>query len=111
MSYQLRESANAIADVDGRAVAQLQPLRAFERWKIIKITVQSTSAPSVPECRIYFGAESESNFIEGTYSGNNDSTDVTLELENGERLIAVWSGAEPDSSCTLTLKGTSHRGI
>lgn len=102
---ELRESATATADANGRAVATVQPLRAFESWTITGITVQSTSSTKVPTAKVYRGAEAPSSIVDGTFTGTLDHTNDTVELSNGERLICVWENADAGASCTMTVKG------
>lgn len=109
MAYELRESGNASANVDGKAMVTLQPLRAFEHWHVTRITVQSTSQTLVPTCRVYRGSESESNFIGGTYTGTLDSSDESLDIANGEALLFVWEGADVGANCIATVIGKSRR--
>lgn len=117
-SAPLTESARATVDATGRATATLQPLRSFERWKIRKYTVSSTSTVLVPAARIYRGSVTASNLLEGTYVGTLDSSDVDLSLETGEALIAVWEGKQPGQSgadigavCTFTVQGERLNGV
>lgn len=100
----LEESASGIADANGRAVARLQPLRAFEAWRVNNMTVQSTST-LVPEARVYRGSENPSTLQDGTYSGNFDVSTVDMTIPNGVALICVWSGCTPGATCTLTISG------
>lgn len=105
----LFESANAVADANGRAVASLQPLRSFELWKIKRMTVQSTSTTLVPTCKIYRGAETASALVDGTHTGTLDHSDTDMQLRNGEALLAVWEGGDVGSTCTITIEGDSLR--
>lgn len=109
MANELFESADGTADANGRAEATLQPLRAFETWKVKRLTVQSTSSTLVPTCRVYRGAVSPSRLIDGTYTGTLDHTDTDISMHNGERLIAVWEGADVASVCTLSIEGDIQR--
>jgi hypothetical protein len=93
-------------------------MRAFERWDITRVTVACTSVALVPTCRVYRSSEAPSNLIEGTFSGNQDSSDTAFTLENGEVLIAVWegkvvgtAGADVGSVCTLTIEGKATRAV
>lgn len=109
MPNELFQSADGTADANGRAVATLQPLRAFENWRVRRMTVQSTSSTLVPTCKIYRGAESPSRLVDGTYTGTLDHTDTDLPLHNGESLIAVWEGGDVGSICTLSIEGDISR--
>lgn len=105
MADELHVSADGTADANGRAEATLQPLRAFERWRVRRMTVQSTSSTLVPTCKVYRGAVSPSRLIDGTYTGTLDHTDTDIAMQNGERLIAVWEGADVGAVCTLSIEG------
>lgn len=109
--FPLYESATAIADANGRAVAQIQPMKAFERWRITRTGVQSTSTTKVPTARLYRGSETPSTFMEGSQSGNLDSTDTGYELRTGERILCVWSNNDVSAACTLTIEGSKTRDV
>jgi hypothetical protein len=117
-STPLRESQSAVVGVSGRALAIVQPMRAFERWDITRVTVACTSTTLVPTCRVYRSSEAPSNLIEGSFSGNQDSSDTRTLLESGESLVAVWegqtvgtAGADVGSVCTLTIEGKAIRAV
>lgn len=103
---QLSESNTAIADANGKATCQVQPLRAFEQWHITKVSVSSTSSVKVPTVKEYRGSESPSSFIDGSYVGTFNSSSDPIDLENGERLLLVFEGADVGSSCTVVVTGT-----
>lgn len=105
----LYESNTGVADAAGRAVARVQPLRAFEQWEIRRLAVSSTSSVLVPTARIYRGSENPSRLVDGTHTGNLDQSDTHLNLANGEALICVWEGADVGSSCTFTVEGAKSK--
>lgn len=109
MTLPLFESNTGIANAAGRAVARVQPLRAFETWDITRLAVSSTSSVLVPTARIYRGAETPSMLVDGTHTGNLDQSDTQLALANGEALICVWSGADVGSQCVFTVQGSKSR--
>lgn len=109
MSYDLHESESGTADANGKATATLQPLRAFERWAIKRMTIQSTSSTLVPTCKVYRGNETPSSLIDGSHTGTLDHSDTNIELQNGERLLFVWEGGDAGSVCTATIEGTTRR--
>lgn len=106
---QLFESASATVGNNGRAVAVLHPLRAFEKWNVRRMTVSSTSVTLTPTAYIYRNGESPSMLVDGTYTGTLDHTDTSLQLNNGESLIAVWQDGDVGAVCTLTVEGESAR--
>lgn len=105
----LFESGRATVDASGIARVRMGPRRAFERWQLRRISIQSTSSTLVPEARLYSGGESTSNLIDGTYDGVLNHTDTDRELANGEDVVCVWSGADVGATCTLTLEGSAIR--
>lgn len=118
MTNELNESAFATVDATGRATATIQPLRAFEEWRVRKMTVQNNSTVLVPTCRVYRGSEAASNLEDGTFTGTMDSSETDITLRSGERLIAVWegvdvgsAGADVGSRCTFSVRGDISRGV
>lgn len=109
MSIPLFETDTGVADANGRAVARVQPLRAFETWDIRRMAVSSTSSTLVPTARIYRGSENPSMLVDGTHTGTLDQSDTQLSLANGEALICVWEGADVGSQCTFTVQGDKNR--
>jgi len=105
----LFESNTGVANAAGRAVARVQPLRAFERWEITRLAVSSTSTVLVPTARIYRGSETPSRLVDGTHTGTLDQSDTQLSLPNGEALLCVWEGADVGSQCTFTVEGTKSK--
>lgn len=102
-------SDTAQADANGRAVVRLQPLRAFERWTVTRMTVQSSSTTLIPTCRVYRGHETPSAQVDGTSRGTMDHSDTNLPIQNGEVLLAVWEGADVGANCTFTIEGKIHK--
>lgn len=100
---------------NGRGMATLQPLRAFERWRITKVSIQCTSPLSagaaVPIFKLYRNSEAPMNLIEGTFSGDLNSSDMDITLENGEALIGVWASADDNSQCSMTVQGERFNGV
>jgi hypothetical protein len=100
----LLASDTKTADASGKAVCQVQPLRAFESWKITNTAVQSTST-AIPTVKTYRGGESPSSFLEGSYTANFNSSDTVIDLNNGERLLVVFEGCTPGASCSVSVSG------
>jgi hypothetical protein len=102
----LNEGKNATADANGRAVLQFQPLRAGEDWHITRSSVSNSGTVNTPQVKVYRGMETPSTLIEGTFSGNLDSSDTVYDLRNGEQVLFVFSGADVGSLCSATVDGT-----
>lgn len=108
-SYPLAQSARATADSDGIATVRIGPRRAFERWHIKHVSVQSTSSTLVPELREYRGDVAESRLIGSSRSGNLDSGAADIDLVPGEDLVYRWTNCDVGSTCTVTLEGRTER--
>ena len=109
---ELYESASATADATGVARARVQPLRAFEKWTVTRMTVSSTSETLVPSIKVYKGSESPSQRIDGSYDGVLNQSETNIDLPNGVALIAVWEGSDVGATCTFTVQGEkTTRGI
>lgn len=106
----LSESARGAADAAGKAVARLQPLRAFEKWEVRNVSILNTSTTNVPKFTLYRGSEAPSNQINSTLFGTlNSDSDLYELLENGEALVGVWEGADVGSIGTMTIGGERRR--
>lgn len=101
----LLDANSAVANSAGKAVCQVQPLRAFESWHITNTAVQSTSSTKVPTVKVYRGSESPSNFIEGSYTGTFNASDTVIDLNNGERLLVVFENCDVGATCTVSVTG------
>jgi hypothetical protein len=109
MKTPLYESGRGTANASGVATVTIGPRRAFEKWQVTRVAVQSTSSVLVPTCRLYRGAAVASRLIDGTYTGTLDSTDLSLTLQSGEDLVAEWSGCDVGATCTVTVDGEAVR--
>lgn len=105
---ELLDASSRTADANGRAVCIIQPLRAFENWDVRKVSVRSTSSTLVPTFKLYRTSESPTNFLEGTYSAQFNSSDVNIELDNGDRLVGIFENADVGASCTMSATGTKR---
>jgi len=106
---ELNESGRAVADANGRAVATIQPLRAFESWRVNRTTVENSSTVNVPVCKIYRGSIAPTNLIDGTYTGTFDVSGTEYTVPNGMAVVAEWTGCDVGSQCTFTLAGQRMR--
>ena len=105
MRIVLHEFVQATADSNGRAAAEIGPHRYGERWEI-ELIYTSTNSIQQSRLKVYRGVESESARILGSYSGNDDTASGgTTKLQAGERLLFVWTNADPGALCTARLEG------
>lgn len=106
MKLPLHEFAQATADANGRAVTETGPQKFGESWDITLMNINTNSA-SQSQLRVYRGVESDTAQVLSTYSGNSDTAGggSTITLQSGEKLVFVWSNADPGSICTARIEG------
>ena len=66
-------------------------------------SVSTSTATKVPTTKVYRNFVAQANYIEGSYTGSNDSSDTRIPLQAGESLICVWAGGDPGASATYRL--------
>jgi hypothetical protein len=106
-SYTLDTSAQATLSAAGLGTATLAP-PAIERWHVTRIAVatnQASTVTTIPVCKIYVNSISDANLYDGTFTGNQDSTDADLWLEKGQQLIAQWTGGVAATIGTISIFG------
>lgn len=99
----------AVADANGRAVIPLGPQRGNENWYLQTIAVSNDGA-ALPDARGYLGVESLSTLLV-SFPNNLQAAQEFPEIHipPGSRLVAVWAGATPGSTSTLTVHGILRR--
>lgn len=79
---------------------------------ITQQTVSVTTDPAhpgvVPTAKVYRDIVSDAAFIEGSFTGNNDSSASRIVLRAGEGLICVWSDASPGTRATYRIAGVHY---
>lgn len=101
----LDEYATRTAAADGSCVVELGPV-VRQVWKVENVAVSNTSTVNAPTAKVYTGPVTPGTYLAGTYDGVNDNAGVTVRLNPGGRITAVWEGCDPGSSCTLSVYGT-----
>lgn len=99
------EYVQVVAGADGRAEGSAGPYRYGEQWLVRQISTTTTSSTET-QLRIYRGVVSDSALIMSTYSGNQDTAGGSeLTVYAGDKLVFVWSGANPGARCTARIEG------
>jgi hypothetical protein len=101
----MHESGSGIVSAAGRASVTLQPLQAFERWHVTRMTVSTSGTTLVPTAKVYRNAEAPTNLIDGSHTGTLDHSDTNIVLQTGEALVCVFEGATPGARSTFTIEG------
>lgn len=103
-TYNLNESQTAEFSAAGIATVTFSP-PSLEYWQINSkgvTTTDPTDATVIPEARVTL----DGVFVEGTYSGNLDSSDTPYRVEKGQQFTCTWTGGTPNRLATFTINGT-----
>lgn len=76
-----------------------------ETWRINNTAVTSTSQTATA-CKIFRGLSNVGNFIDGTGSGNGDSSNTVYTLNPGEFITLRWENVTVGATCGFTVMGT-----
>ncbi|MFJ2952939.1 hypothetical protein ACIO8H_35805 [Streptomyces sp. NPDC087226] len=103
----LNTSRPTTLDANGNGRLELGPDKGPPYWNVTKLVVM-TDRPGlapVPQASVYLDTEDANGLIDSTYDGSKDSTDVDIDLQRGQHLIAVWSGGQAGDTATLSVTG------
>lgn len=76
-------------------------------WSVKKVVV-GTNRPGlapVPTMSLYLDAEDVSGLQDTTYDGSRDASEVDIDMQRGQRLIAVWTGGQAGDRAFLSVSG------
>jgi hypothetical protein len=80
-------------------------------WDVYLTSVSTSVGPSAasttmqPVATLYEGTTATpSRYLQGTYSGNRDSSDSPYTLLGGDSITAEWVGGTPGTTATLRLR-------
>ena len=113
MSRSVPLSVSVSVTLNGAGGGQVQagPALPGVSWLpvTVAILVQPASATVVSSFLLYNGPAQPANFIGGTYTGDNNSNDVTCPpMYAGDVLTGVWKGGNPGAIATMTVTGTQN---
>lgn len=100
----LLQSAQAVAGVDGVAVIRLGPTIYGTTWTVTGMSVNSDSV-NVPRVDTFRNTIAATAFLEGTNSGNADTSDSHYDLLFGDALVFQFRGCDPGSNCIVVITG------
>lgn len=104
----LNTSGSVTLNASGTGTVTLAPGMGL-RWALTVAAVSTSTSVKVPQCNIYMGGSpTPDNLVDGTFSGNLDSTGRVdgLPLMNGQKVMAVWTGGDVGAKATLSITGT-----
>lgn len=105
----LSEFAGVTLDGSGAGTVRIGPTSHGVVWKPTVASVRVSTATSSPRCRVYAGdAATDGNFVDGTYTGEQNSTSNIegQEIRLGQYVFAVWTGGDVGAEATLSISGT-----
>ncbi|HXO24752.1 MAG TPA: hypothetical protein VN870_09225 [Streptosporangiaceae bacterium] len=105
---QLTAFDNVTLDENGNGTVQLGPTLPGVSWALVQAACATTSTMNEPVFNLYVGDAQPSNFLGGTFSGNNDCTDLAQTLYSGQYLTGQWVDGDPGATATMTLFGTKQ---
>jgi hypothetical protein len=109
MTVPLTASASVTLSGSGGGTVTLGPALPGVAWNpsSCAVLVQPASTTVVSQFYLYNGPAQPGSFIGGTYTGDNNSTGLTIPpMYAGSVLTGVWTGGNPGATATLTLTGT-----
>lgn len=79
-------------------------------WEVDLLSVSTTAGfnatTNPPVCNLYRdSAPNQSHFVEGTNSGNGDTSNTVHRLSGGDSLTAEWVGGTAATIATLRVQG------
>lgn len=100
----LQGAVSAVVNGSGAARVQLGPVPPHQAWMIRRLSVSATAGPIT--FRLYRGTvPMPAAFVDGTSSGEADTTSDPLPLAPGDVLTGEWTDGTPGTECTLTYEG------
>jgi hypothetical protein len=104
----LNMGVTTILNGAGNGRLTLGPTFGPSTWHVQTISVRTSQpgAGDIPQCATYRGTEDANGYIDTTYDGSADATDVNFDLTQGTEIIAVWTGGNPGDVATLSVYGT-----
>lgn len=76
-------------------------------WSVKKIVVK-TNRPGlspVPSCIVYLDTEDDNGLVGSTYDGSRDESAEDIDMQRGQKLIALWTGGQAGDRGTLSVYG------
>lgn len=110
MNYetQLDAIGTVVLDASGNGTVVLRPGNAHESWTITSTVVRTVTAVKNPVCQTFVGSSGVvgGQAVDTTYTGNNDSSDTKIEVNEGSFLTVVWTGGDVGTQASVSVRGT-----
>lgn len=99
----LNSNITAVFDANGDAVGEIL-VGPNQRWEVTLLNTNTTST-SQTRLTVYRGPV-ESTQVDFSRTGNGDTSNTDIKLQQGEKLSAKWTGGTPGAQATLNIQGT-----
>jgi hypothetical protein len=103
--------ASVTLDGSGNGTARTGPPAHGVLWRPAVASVRVSTGTLSPTCKLYVGpAATDQYFIDGTFTGNQNSTDAVKGqvLQLGDFVWAVWTGGDVGAQATVTVGGVKE---
>jgi hypothetical protein len=106
--------ANVVLSAAGYGYATITAPQGVT-WRVdltsISTTVSPTAGGTQPVCTLYLdSAPNAGRFLEGTWSGNRDTSDSKYVLHGGQAVTAEWMNGTAGSTATVRITGEQTEG-
>lgn len=101
----LNESGSVVLDSSGSGLVDIL-VPTLQTWTINRLGVLVSSNTKEPVAKVYVNSEGPGNFLAGTYTGSNDSSDENQVLMPGQHLLCRWTGGDTGATATLSVFGS-----
>lgn len=109
MEIPLNESVSVTLDGSGNGTVRLGPSSQFQTWAVDTVSCTVSSNTKEPVFKFYRGRTADqSNYIDGTFTGSADSTNVSFTLFPNMVVTGVFTGGDVGALATMTFVGTTQ---
>jgi hypothetical protein len=106
MSQRVIMVDSVVLDSNGFGQVTLTPQGGLFTVTVTSVSVSVNTPPNQPMAKIYLAVVGDSGFIEGTNSGDSDTSDTVYQVQQGEPLTCVWTDGDPGARATFRAAGT-----
>ena len=91
-------------DSSGSGQVDLSP-PAGVTWEVSSVSCVTSTRVKEPVFKLYLDAVSDTAFLEGSFSGSQDTTGTPRTVRD-RTLIGVWTGGDAGARATMIVAGT-----
>lgn len=101
----LDQTVQTTLDGSGNGIVAFGPSFHQEEWSVNRTAVLTSSAAittaAIPQVQVYVAGR----FIDGTYTGSNNSSDTSYQVRSGQQIQVTFLGGQPGDMATVTVSG------